>query len=220
MMFEQSDDEKRQGLEALIRVGEVTSVDPAKLTARVTFDDDDGMTSFDLPILQRNTLKNHDHACVDVGEDVLCLFLPSGVEEGFVVGSFYAGEIVPEQSSQDVREVKFEDGTVLRYDRAAHKLEGDIKGDVSIKLSGKAEVTAQGAVSVTSSAKITLTAPAIELNGAITTNSQSGGSGTMKVNGQMEISGNITGKSDITASGVSLKSHVHTCPDGTTSGPY
>ena len=42
-------------LNDLIRIGEVSSINPAKGTARVVFDDDDGTVSFDLPILQRNT---------------------------------------------------------------------------------------------------------------------------------------------------------------------
>lgn len=220
MLRMESDDEQTSRLEGLIRIGEVTAVDPARLTARVTFDDDDGVTSFDLPILQRNTLKNHDFHTVDIGEDVVCVFLPSGVEEGFIVGSLYAGEIVPPESSQDVRAVKFDDGTVLRYDRKAHRLEGDIKGDASITLTGTADVTAQGAVSVTSSERITLTAPQIVLNGAITSFSESGGTGTMKVNGTMEVTGNVTGRSDVTASGISLKAHTHTGDSGgTTSSP-
>ena len=220
MIFDRDPDEMESGRESLIRIGEVTAVDPARLTARVTFDDDDGVTSFDLPILQPNTMRNHDFHTVDVGEDVVCVFLPSGVEEGFIIGSLYAGEIVPPESSQDVRAVKFDDGTVLRYDRAAHKLEGDIKGDVFMTLTGKADVAAQGAVAVTSSERITLTAPQIVLNGAITSYSQTGGAGTMKVNGAMEITGNVTGRSDVTASGISLKSHTHTGDSGgTTSAP-
>ena len=38
-------------LNDLIRIGEVSSINPAKGTARVVFDDDDGTVSFDLPIL-------------------------------------------------------------------------------------------------------------------------------------------------------------------------
>lgn len=68
--------------------------------------------------------------------------------------------------------------------------------------------------SVGTGKKISLTAPAIELNGAITSNDASGGSsGTMKVNGTVTVT------QDVKASGISLNSHTHTCPDGQTSGP-
>ena len=142
----------------LIRVGEVTTVDPAKLTCRVTFDDDAGYTSAELPVLQPNTFKNKDYALPDIGEDVLCLFLPGGVERGFVLGSFYAGNVTPPASSQDVREVKFSDGTVVKYDRSAHKLTADVKGDVSVKATGKIDVEAGGAVSIDSDSSVTISA--------------------------------------------------------------
>ncbi len=85
-------------------------------------------------------------------------------------------------------------------------------------MKGRAEVTASGAVSVTSDEKVVITAPQIILNGAISSYSQTGGSGTMNVNGRMDITGNITGQADITASGVSLKSHTHPGDSGGTTG--
>lgn len=217
MSFFNDSDAIHEKMKSIVRVGEVTSVDYSKLTARVTFDDEDEMTSYDLPILQRNTLKNHDYCGIDVGCDVLCIFLPSGTEEGFILGSFYAGEVTPPENSKDKRTILFADGTRLSYDRAAHKLTADVKGDIeatvsgdiSATIQGKANVTAQGAISVESSEKVVITAPQIILNGAISSYSKTGGSGTMKITGTMDISGNIKGDSDIIASGVSLKSHTH-----------
>ena len=197
-------------LSSLIRIGEVTSTNPASCTARVTFDDDDGFTSYDLPVLQPNTLKNRDYHMPDIGEDAVCVFLPAGASEGFIIGSIYAGEVTPPAGSGDVRTAEFEDGTRLEYDRAAHALKASVKGTV--------DVTATGAVSVTSDEKVVITAPQIILNGAISSYSQTGGSGTMNVNGRMDITGNITGQSDITASGVSLKSHTHPGDSGGTTG--
>ena len=197
-------------LSSLIRIGEVTSIDQASCTARVTFDDDDGFTSYDLPVLQPNTLRNRDYRMPDIGEDAVCVFLPAGTSEGFILGSIYAGEVSPPAESGDVRMVEFDDGTVVAYDRAVHVLKADVKGRV--------EVTATGEVSVTSDEKVVITAPQIILNGAISSYSQTGGSGTMNVNGRMDITGNITGQPDITASGVSLKSHTHPGDSGGTTG--
>ncbi len=65
------------------------------------------------------------------------------------------------------------------------------------------------AVDVTAGTKISLTAPTIEMNGAITSNDASGGSsGTMQVNGTLKVN-------DIV-----VNTHTHTCPDGETSGPH
>lgn len=66
---------------------------------------------------------------------------------------------------------------------------------------------------ITAGTKISLTAPTIQLNGAINTASASGGAGTMQVNGTVNVT------QDVKASGISLNSHTHTCPDGQTSGP-
>ena len=69
-------------------------------------------------------------------------------------------------------------------------------------------------VEVEAGVKIKMTAPAIELNGAITTASASGGSGTMQIKGTVYVT------QDVKASNISLNSHTHTCPDGETSGPH
>lgn len=69
-------------------------------------------------------------------------------------------------------------------------------------------------VEVEAGVKISMTSPAIELNGAITTASKTGGSGTMKIKGTVDVT------QDVKASNISLNSHTHTCPDGETSGPH
>lgn len=117
-------DEFRQNEDATnwIRIGEVSSVDPAKCTARVVFDDEDGYISDDLPIVQRNTQNTKDYWLPAVGEDVICLFLPCGEEDGFILGSFYADEIEPPTSSESKRYTKYPDGTVIEYDWEAHAL--------------------------------------------------------------------------------------------------
>lgn len=69
-------------------------------------------------------------------------------------------------------------------------------------------------VEVEAGVKIKMTAPAIELNGAITTASATGESGTMNIKGTVDVT------QDVKASNISLNSHTHTCPDGETSGPH
>ena len=228
-------------LSDLIKIGEVSSINPEKGTARVVFDDDNGLISYDLPILQRNTLRTKDFHSVNVGEDVLCLFLPSGPEEGFILGSFYAGEIVPPESTEKRRTTVFEDGTLIRYDMESHVLTALIEGtsivadrssvsintpdsineeSVTINIKGSSQVNVEGGsvVNVKGGAAINLTAPAVTLT--------MGGS-TMKLNGssctidtaQMNVTGSLKVDGDVTAGGISLMSHTHTCPDGKTSAP-
>lgn len=73
------------------KIGEVSSINPVKCTARVIFDDENSMVTYDLPVMQRNSLGNRDYQMPDIGEDVLCLFRSDGFEDGVIIGSFYAG---------------------------------------------------------------------------------------------------------------------------------
>lgn len=150
------DSEPTPPLSSLIRIGEVTSINPAACTARVTFDDDDKFTSYDLPVIQPNTLKNCDYRMPDVGEDAVCVFLPAGASEGFIIGSIYAGDVRPPSSSPDVRMVKFSDGTVLKYDRSAHKLTADVKGDIEARAQGNIDLMATGNITIAASGTLTL----------------------------------------------------------------
>lgn len=152
-------------LNSLIKIGEVSSVDYAKATARVVFDDDDSIVSYDLQVLQKNTIANQDYAMPDIGEDVVCLFLPSGPEDGFILGSVYAGEITPPESSANKRTVKFSDDTVISYDRAAHKL----------------SITIGGTKINTNGSSVVIESPTIELKGNV------------NVTGTVTASGDVVG---------------------------
>ena len=81
----------------IIRVGEVTKTVPSKHMVRVAFPDD-GDVSHELPVICPNTKDNSDFHMPDVGEDVLCVFLPGGIEDGYVLGSFYAPEVARKTS--------------------------------------------------------------------------------------------------------------------------
>lgn len=104
----------------VIRSGRISSINPENGTARVVFADKDNLVSYDLPVLQRSTLKNKDYGMPDIGESVVCLFQPNGIAEGFIVGAHYNEEDRPPTTDPDVRMVEFEDGTTLTVDRKAH----------------------------------------------------------------------------------------------------
>lgn len=128
----------------LIRVGIVSSVDAAACTVRVAFSDKENMVSYDLPVLQNNTLNNKSYHLPDAGEQVVCLFLPNGLAQGFVIGSIYSAQDVPPVNSADKWHVKFADGTTIEYDREEHTLAIDAKGPITIKAAGN--ITVEGDV--------------------------------------------------------------------------
>lgn len=103
-----------------IRVGVVTSTDPDAGTARVIFHDADGMESYDLKVLHPKTHRDKFYFMPDPGEQVLCLCLPFGHEQGFILGAFYSQADKTPVQSQDKRHVLFDDGTFWEYDRKTH----------------------------------------------------------------------------------------------------
>lgn len=132
-------------LKNIIRVGIVSSINPTKATARVAFEDQSSLVSYELPVLVWGSLKTKDYWMPDPGEQVLCLFLPSGAAQGFILGSFYSEKDKPPVTSKDKRHITFPDGTVIEYDSASHKLLIDAKGPVEVKTSDTADVTANTA---------------------------------------------------------------------------
>lgn len=121
------DSEIQEFLNNLIRIGKVSSVDYQKGTARVFFPDDDDIVSYDLPVLHRNCLKNKDYNMPDIDERVVCVFLSSGVETGFILGSIYTENVTPPESTGDKRTVVFDDGSRFSYNRETHQFEAQIE---------------------------------------------------------------------------------------------
>ena len=217
-----SNDEANGLWRHFIKIGEVSSINPAMGTARVVFDDEDSVVSYDLPVLQTNTFANKDYAMPDVGEDVLCLFLPSGLEEGFILGSFYAGEIELPESNGNVRTVVFSDGTKISYDRALHTLSATIDGtslvanragiqvkapDVIIHDANTINIQGGTDVNVAAGTSSNLKAPTVNLTMGSTTMRLNGSQATIEASdlefkGTMTVTGNLNVEGNVSASGV------------------
>lgn len=217
------------------KIGEVSSIDPARCTARVIFDDENSMVTYDLPIMQRNSLGNRDYQMPDIGEDVLCLFRSDGFEDGVIIGSFYAGDVEPPETTADRRTVVFKDGTRICYDRASHTLTVTIAGTVIVFDQQTGSITVPDSVTVNcttatihASKSVTIDAPDtfftgnIKVQGLIT--GQGGftvtGGGGVVANCNIQLNGTLTATEDVVASGISLNGHTHTAPHGETSGPH
>lgn len=211
---------------SLIKIGEVSSIDPAKCTARVVFDDEDSIVSYDLPVLQRNTLKNRDFAMPDIGEDAIVLFFGEGQEDGVIIGSIYAGEVTPPESTEDRRTVVFDDDTRVCYDRQEHKLTVTIEGTEIVFNRQDGSITVPNAVTincttatVNASSSVTLDTPKTDITGVLNVTGlitgkgglavSGGGGAAVTVSGNMNLEGQIDASSDVTAGGISLMKHKH-----------
>ena len=191
---------EQQPLPDLIKIGEVSSVDPEKCTASVVFDDEDSLVSYDLQILQRNTYENQDYQMVHPGEDVVCLFLGPGQEDGFIIGSLYAGEIKPPEASLDRRTVVFSDDTRVCYDRQEHKLTVTIEGTEIVFNRQDGTITVPNAVTINcttatvkASSSVTLDTPKTDITGVLNVTGLITGKGGLSVSGGSGAAVSVTG---------------------------
>ena len=213
----------------VIRVGKVTARNAELHKVQVKVADTCGaplITDF-LPVLAQRTVNDCEYDLPDIGQDVVVIFMPNGLECGFVLGGFYNTNQRPNQTNPDIYQHSFKDGTFLQYDRSAHVLTADVKGDIAVKATGKADINVTGnvteavggsltatvtgnvtitgsaAVTIKGSSSITLNAPTVNIQGVLNTTAQSGGAGTANITGTMKATG------DITAGSISLQNHVH-----------
>lgn len=82
----------------IVRIGTVSSINAAERTARVTYQDKANLVSGPLKVLNREptveiqTAELHTHDVTvkpwmpRVGDSVICLYLPNGESDGFVLG--------------------------------------------------------------------------------------------------------------------------------------
>ncbi len=196
-------------LNQMIRVCTVVSVQDAAGTVRVTLPDAGNMVSQPLPVLVRTVQDNKDYGMPDVGEQVLCVFLPLGLEQGFALGAFYQNVDKPPVTDRNKRHLAFKDGTYFEYDRSAHKLTVAVQGDIDITAAGDMTVKADGLMLLEAATQLKLKAPAIAIEGDITSTGTGGGSGTNSISGSVAVDGGITATGTIIDQGGNTPHHNH-----------
>ncbi len=171
---------------AELRVGIVKEVLPDKGKAIVTFPQYDDQDSYELSVLQTNTLKNKHFHMPDVDEQVYVL-MDEDAEDGCILGAIYSEADPPNQTEADVYAMEFEDKTAIKYDRKTHLMtvkmadETELSYDgenhalkIKVTSGGSVEIEAEGPVSVSSAEAMTfkaaqsiaLESPQIALNTA------------------------------------------------------
>ncbi|QHJ79175.1 MAG: hypothetical protein [Caudoviricetes sp.] len=120
----------------LIRIGEVSEVIGYRV--RVKFSDRDDVVSQPLPVLQGFTGSNKKIEMPSLNEKVVCIFLPTGLEDGFVIGSFYDES---NQPPADNNKTVYEDGSSVEF--------------------------SNGSFILNAVASLIINAPLIKLNGAV-----------------------------------------------------
>lgn len=125
----------------VIMIGKVSAVYPEKATARVLFEDRDSDVSDELPILFTRAFGCEVYAMPEVGEEVMCIFLPNGIENGFIVGGYYNENNKAPTKDGAIKLIRFKDGNYVEYNESTKTM--TLKAD-KILLDG--EVVATGTV--------------------------------------------------------------------------
>lgn len=127
-------------IKELVKVGIVTNRYPERGTVRVRLFGVDEQVSYEMPVIFRKTLKDKDYWMPDIGEQVVCLFMGQGLEQGFVLGAIYSRSDPVPVADANKYHVTFEDGTQIEYDRKTHTLSIECVGDITIRASGNVKI--------------------------------------------------------------------------------
>lgn len=149
-------------LSDLIRIGTISSVNPEEAKARVIFEDRNNQVSKELQIIFQRTIGTQDYSIPKVGEQVLCLFLANGWEEGYIIGSYYNKNIKPPANDENKRLIKFEDGTLIEYNL----------GEITINAKKDVNIISAESINITAAREVIV-------------------NGNLQVNGNISASGSI-----------------------------
>lgn len=95
----------------VIRIGRVNSIDEKSGMVRVLFDDKDDLVSDWLPLF------SFEYSMPKVGEQVLCIFLLNGIQQGFCLRGFFSDIDKPPVQDKDIYFKKFDDDTSIQYNK-------------------------------------------------------------------------------------------------------
>jgi len=129
----------KQILERMIAVGEVVEVNPQTHRVKVKLKGRQNLITDFLPVLVPMSFKDKVYSLPKKGDTVLCVFLPYGIEDGFVLGTLYTLSDGKPAKDENIHVIEFEDGTRIEYNKITHKLSVNIpQGEVYITVSGGA----------------------------------------------------------------------------------
>jgi phage baseplate assembly protein V len=196
----------------MLRFGNITEVDPAKGYARVTFTDD-GIVSDFLQFVVMGAIKDNFSHTFSVNEQVACL-MDENSEEGVILGAIFNEKTPPNNGGEGIFRVKFDDNSVIEYDRNSHEYTLDIKGKINITAQSEVNIDAVNA-NIVATAIAKIQAPAIELTGAVAISGALTVGGTITapgggaISGDFEVAGQVKGAT-VMAGAIGLGTHKHT----------
>ncbi len=204
---------------------------------RVHFEEDKIVSDW-LPVLVRKSKTQKESWQLEANEHVVCL-VDCHCEEGVVIGAIPNAQDGPDpgEGAGKFRK-KFSDGTVFEYDINSHEMTVDVKGKLNATTTGDALIDSGAKLTAKSQGeaiidagtnlkgnatiKAIVTAPNIELTGAVKVTGAllvtgaitagaiaTTGGGSITSEGDITTIGGIIATGDIIAGTKSLKNHVH-----------
>ncbi|MFJ7792906.1 phage baseplate assembly protein V [Pseudomonas sp. NPDC096950] len=167
-----------------LEYGEVSAVDYLTCRIRVRLDDRDGVESYWLNVPQRNTQGTQRRPLMPELNEQVAVLLDSDGVGGIYLGGIYSSAEPPPVVDEDTDYVRFSDGTVSTYDRAAGVMTLDCVGALLLKCGRTITVEASEPV-VVKAPSATLDVPQVTLNGNLQLN------GNLKVDGNVDATGTI-----------------------------
>jgi phage baseplate assembly protein V len=167
-----------------LEYGEVSAVDYMTCRIRVRLDDRDGVESYWLNVPQRNTQGTQRRPLMPELNEQVAVLLDSDGVGGVYLGGIYSTAEPPPVVDEDTDYVRFSDGTVSTYDRAAGVMTLDNVGALLVKC-GRNITLEAGEPVVVKAPSATLDIPLVTLNGNLQVNGDVNATGIV-----MDVGGN------------------------------
>lgn len=193
-------------LHNLLALGTIAEVEPSSARLRVEIN---GRVTAWLPWPTEIGRNFRRWRPLRVGTQVLVACPAGDPANAVIVQIIYTDALPPPETSEDIDIISFEDGTVLKYDSAAHALTIDATKDVTINAAGAATVAATGPVTVTSEDTATIEAPAVAITGRGGASGQAAMVGDFTLTGSLTVQGNINATGSVMDGGGNTNHHTH-----------
>ena len=179
MMFDEQDSyalsNLAKRLSNIIRIGTIFEINVQTAKARVKIGELE--TDF-LPWANSNSGSNNSWNPPEIDEQVIILSPSGDLSQAVILPSLYKNNA--SNSDQNIKSITYQDGSKISFNVSSGALDLDLKGDVTIKVVGNANIEGDN-INITGSSNITLDGN-VDLGG-------SGGQGVARIGDKVEITG-------------------------------
>ncbi len=179
MMFDEQDSyalsNLAKRLSNIIRIGTIFEINYQTAKARVKIGELE--TDF-LPWANANSGSNNSWNPPEIDEQVIILSPSGDLSQAVILPSLYKNNA--SDSDQNIKSITYQDGSKISFNVSSGALDLDLKGDVTIKVVGNANIEGDN-INITASSNITLDGN-VDLGG-------SGGQPIARIGDKVEITG-------------------------------